>query len=275
MSITTRAAVRREPASVGDDRSRLDEPKANEVRIKFYAAGLCHSDDHIQKGDARDAVARGRRPRGRGHRRRGRRGRHRVKPGDHVICSFIPACGALPLLLDRPPEHVRRGAERRHRHVRRRHVPVPPGRRGLRRVLRARHVLPVRRGVASSPCIPIPDDIPFEVACAGRLRRADRLGLGGARGRSPGRAHRGDLRRRAGSAATRSRAPGSPARRTSSWWTRSSSSGRWRWSSGRRTRSPPPRRPTTSSSRPPGASSPTTRSSRVGVAARRGDHRPR
>ncbi len=30
----------------------LDPPKANEVRVKWYAAGLCHSDDHIQKGDA-------------------------------------------------------------------------------------------------------------------------------------------------------------------------------------------------------------------------------
>jgi Zn-dependent alcohol dehydrogenase len=29
----------------------LDEPKAIEVRIRF-AAGMCHSDDHIRKGDA-------------------------------------------------------------------------------------------------------------------------------------------------------------------------------------------------------------------------------
>jgi alcohol dehydrogenase (nicotinoprotein) len=61
MSILTRAAVCRaggQPWEITE--LELDDPKANEVRIKFHAAGLCHSDDHIQKGDARRRRARGR-----------------------------------------------------------------------------------------------------------------------------------------------------------------------------------------------------------------------
>ena len=53
MSMTTRAAVCRAPGQPWEiTELELDEPKANEIRIKFHAAGLCHSDDHIQKGDA-------------------------------------------------------------------------------------------------------------------------------------------------------------------------------------------------------------------------------
>src|SRR5580693_9519459 len=53
MSITTRAAVCRVPGQPWEiNEHALDDPKANEGRIKFYAAGLCHADDHIQKGDA-------------------------------------------------------------------------------------------------------------------------------------------------------------------------------------------------------------------------------
>jgi alcohol dehydrogenase (nicotinoprotein) len=71
----------------------LDEPKANEIRVKFYAAGLCHSDDHIQKGDAPMRM-----PVVGGHEGAGvveaiGPAVTRVKVGDHVTCSFIPACG--------------------------------------------------------------------------------------------------------------------------------------------------------------------------------------
>ena len=46
MSITTRAAVCRVPGQPWEiTELELDDPKANEVMIKFYAAGLCHSDD--------------------------------------------------------------------------------------------------------------------------------------------------------------------------------------------------------------------------------------
>jgi alcohol dehydrogenase (nicotinoprotein) len=95
MSISTRAAICREPGRSWEIADiELDEPRANEVRIKFYAAGLCHSDDHIQKGDAKMRF-----PVVGGHEGAGvidavGPGVTRVAVGDHVVCSFIPACGA-------------------------------------------------------------------------------------------------------------------------------------------------------------------------------------
>jgi alcohol dehydrogenase (nicotinoprotein) len=94
MGITTRAAICREGGRPWEiTELRLDEPKANEVRIRFHAAGLCHSDDHIQKGDAPMRM-----PVVGGHEGAGvvdavGEGVTRVAVGDHVVCSFIPACG--------------------------------------------------------------------------------------------------------------------------------------------------------------------------------------
>jgi NDMA-dependent alcohol dehydrogenase len=94
VSMTTRAAVCREPGRPWEiTELELDDPRANEVRIKFMAAGLCHSDDHIQKGDAQMRF-----PVVGGHEGAGivdavGDGVTRVKVGDHVVCSFIPACG--------------------------------------------------------------------------------------------------------------------------------------------------------------------------------------
>ena len=136
MSIATRAAVFRLPGQPWEiTELELDEPKANEVRIKFYAAGLCHSDDHIQKGDAPMRM-----PVVGGHEGAGvidavGPSVTRVKAGDHVTVSFIPACGkcrycatgCLPAVLHRAVEHVREGPARRHGHVRGRHVAVPRG----------------------------------------------------------------------------------------------------------------------------------------------------
>ncbi|WP_067134977.1 NDMA-dependent alcohol dehydrogenase [Microtetraspora malaysiensis] len=95
MSMTTRAAICREPGRPWEITDvELDEPRANEVRIKFMAAGLCHSDDHIQKGDAAMRF-----PVVGGHEGAGivdavGESVTRVAVGDHVVCSFIPACGA-------------------------------------------------------------------------------------------------------------------------------------------------------------------------------------
>jgi alcohol dehydrogenase (nicotinoprotein) len=95
MGMTTRAAICREPgapweiADVG-----LDDPKANEVRVKFMAAGMCHSDDHVQKGAAPMRM-----PVVGGHEGAGivdavGAGVTRVAAGDHVVCTFIPVCGS-------------------------------------------------------------------------------------------------------------------------------------------------------------------------------------
>src|SRR5215471_2686462 len=95
MTITTRAAVCRKPGQPWEiTELELDDPKANEIRVKFYAAGLCHSDDHIQKGDAPMRM-----PVVGGHEGAGivdavGEGVTRVEVGDHVTVSFIPACGS-------------------------------------------------------------------------------------------------------------------------------------------------------------------------------------
>jgi len=95
MSITTRAAIARAP-HVGWEIAdlQLDEPKAHEVRVKLMAAGLCHSDDHITTGDAPIRL-----PVVGGHEGAGivesvGPNVQRVKPGDKIVCSYIPACGA-------------------------------------------------------------------------------------------------------------------------------------------------------------------------------------
>ena len=95
MSITTHAAIARGP-HIGWELTdlQLDEPKSHEVRVKFKASGLCHSDDHITQGDAPVRF-----PMVGGHEGAGivesvGPDVRRVKVGDRVVCSYIPACGA-------------------------------------------------------------------------------------------------------------------------------------------------------------------------------------
>ena len=72
---------------------RVDEPRAHEVRIRFRAAGLCHSDHHITRRDFPTRL-----PIVGGHEGAGvveavGPDVARVRPGDRVLCSYIPACG--------------------------------------------------------------------------------------------------------------------------------------------------------------------------------------
>src|ERR1700759_2238679 len=91
----TRAAVLRGEAQDFEiTELNMDPPKAGEVLIRFVAAGLCHSDEHLRHG----AIV-PRFPIVGGHEGAGiieeiGPGVTRVKPGDHVVCSFIPSCGS-------------------------------------------------------------------------------------------------------------------------------------------------------------------------------------
>ncbi|MEM6107508.1 NDMA-dependent alcohol dehydrogenase [Mycobacterium sp. 050272] len=71
----------------------LDGPRAGEVLIKYVAAGLCHSDLHLTDGDLvpRFPIVGGHE--GAGVIEEVGAGVTKVKPGDHVVCSFIPNCG--------------------------------------------------------------------------------------------------------------------------------------------------------------------------------------
>lgn len=71
----------------------LDGPGEGEVLINYTAAGLCHSDLHLTDGDLPPRF-----PIVGGHEGAGiiedvGPGVTKVKPGDHVVCSFIPSCG--------------------------------------------------------------------------------------------------------------------------------------------------------------------------------------
>jgi S-(hydroxymethyl)glutathione dehydrogenase/alcohol dehydrogenase len=71
----------------------LDPPKAGEVLIKYVASGLCHSDEHLRHGDIvpRFPIVGGHE--GAGIIEEVGPGVTRLKPGDHVVCSFLPVCG--------------------------------------------------------------------------------------------------------------------------------------------------------------------------------------
>jgi NDMA-dependent alcohol dehydrogenase len=74
----------------------LDSPKESEVLVKLSASGLCHSDHHLVTGDLVMPF-----PFVGGHEGAGTvvqvgPGVTDVAEGDHVVFSFIPACGRCP-----------------------------------------------------------------------------------------------------------------------------------------------------------------------------------
>lgn len=95
MTITTRTSViRQAPGKYETVEVELDDPRQNEVTVKLVAAGLCHSDDHNATGDVPVGVY----PYAGGHEGSGII--EAVGPdtpgfevGDHIVFSFLPACG--------------------------------------------------------------------------------------------------------------------------------------------------------------------------------------
>ncbi|MGW4488731.1 NDMA-dependent alcohol dehydrogenase [Amycolatopsis sp. NPDC004368] len=90
----TKAAVVHEVGKpIEIEELELDGPQEGEVLIRYTHAGLCHSDVHIAHGDLEARL-----PMVLGHEGAGiieevGPGVTRAKPGDHVVCSFIPNCG--------------------------------------------------------------------------------------------------------------------------------------------------------------------------------------
>ena len=89
----TRAAVLRKGGTPWEiTELDLDEPGAGEVLIRYEAAGLCHSDEHIRAtGTARLPLVGGHE--GAGVIEKTGPGVTRVQTGDRVACSYIPVCG--------------------------------------------------------------------------------------------------------------------------------------------------------------------------------------
>lgn len=72
----------------------LDSPRQGELLVAMVASGLCHSDDHVAKGDSPVAIY----PYCGGHEGAGvveEVGPHTPgwEVGDHVVFSFLPGCG--------------------------------------------------------------------------------------------------------------------------------------------------------------------------------------
>lgn len=104
----TKAAICWKPMSDWSvEEIELDAPKEGEVLVKNVGSGLCHSDEHLLRGDIRLPEAAEQQygikqyPLIGGHEGAGEvlevgPGVTTVQPGDHVVFSFIPACGRCP-----------------------------------------------------------------------------------------------------------------------------------------------------------------------------------
>ncbi|HEV3140529.1 MAG TPA: Zn-dependent alcohol dehydrogenase [Vicinamibacterales bacterium] len=78
----------------------LDDPGAGEVLVEMRAAGVCHSDLHPARGDWPMKVPVVLGHEGAGIVRDVGKSVTRVKPGDHVVLCWAPACGQCPSCLD-------------------------------------------------------------------------------------------------------------------------------------------------------------------------------
>jgi NDMA-dependent alcohol dehydrogenase len=91
----TRAALFRDVgAPVSVERITLDLPAPTEVVVRVAAVGLCRTDYHVMRGERRVAM----RPMVLGHEAAGvveaiGPAVGGIKPGDHVVLTFIPGCG--------------------------------------------------------------------------------------------------------------------------------------------------------------------------------------
>ncbi|HEY3766873.1 MAG TPA: Zn-dependent alcohol dehydrogenase [Gaiellales bacterium] len=90
-----------EPVEVLD--VELDDPQAGEVRVRIAAAGVCHSDLHVRRGEWDVAT-----PVVMGHEGSGTvvavgAGVESVHEGDRVILSWVPSCGRCRTCLAGQP----------------------------------------------------------------------------------------------------------------------------------------------------------------------------
>jgi NDMA-dependent alcohol dehydrogenase len=113
--ITTQGALIWEPGTRSGwnvEEIEVDPPKFGEARVKLVASGLCHSDDHLDTGDVNLG---GWAPVLGGHEGAGviesvGPGVVDLKPGDHVITSFMPSCGHCAMCVKGYSTLCERGA---------------------------------------------------------------------------------------------------------------------------------------------------------------------
>jgi NDMA-dependent alcohol dehydrogenase len=91
---TRSALLMQQPGKWEVVETELDGPGDHEVLVRLVASGLCHSDEHVAKGDGKI----GHFPYCGGHEGAGvveevGSGVISLKAGDHIVTSFIPGCG--------------------------------------------------------------------------------------------------------------------------------------------------------------------------------------
>ncbi len=92
---TRGAIIRNAPGPYEVVELEVADPVEGEVQVRLVAAGLCHSDDHIAVGDSGAPIY----PFALGHEGAGvitkvGPGITHLAEGDHVVFSFLPACGS-------------------------------------------------------------------------------------------------------------------------------------------------------------------------------------
>ncbi len=161
----TRAAVVRDYNQLTIETIELDPPRATEVLVRVYAAGVCHSDLHTMRGELRATP-----PIVLGHEGAGiveQVGERvtRVKPGDRILVNWVPADGTCPTCLsgypnlcERLPKTTLVGT-------------LPEGTSRLQTLdgLKLKHYLGSSTMseyivIDERGAIPFPDDVPFDVA---------------------------------------------------------------------------------------------------------------
>lgn len=95
-----KAAVVREAGKLTIEEIELDPPQAGEILVHVRAAGVCHSDLHTYRGELRVTP-----PLVLGHEGAGiveeiGDGVTKVKPGEPILVNWLPACGTCPMCLN-------------------------------------------------------------------------------------------------------------------------------------------------------------------------------
>ena len=161
-----RAAVVRELNQLTVEEVILDPPKAGEVLVRMKAAGVCHSDLHTMRGELRAQP-----PIVLGHEGAGivetvGEGVTSVKAGDRVMINWLPACQSCPTCLAGHPSLCEIFPETTFQGL------LPPSGESRLHMIDGtmlKHFLSAATMaeysvVAEASVIPIPDDVPFDVA---------------------------------------------------------------------------------------------------------------
>lgn len=161
----TKAAVVREVGQLTIETVELDPPKSGEVLVRMGAAGVCHSDLHNLRAELRATP-----PMVLGHEGAGvveavGDGVTRVKPGDHILINWLPGCGACEICLSGYPILCERLADSTFKGM------LLDGTSRLQTLdgVRLKHFLSAATMsefavICEDSAIPIPDDVPFDVA---------------------------------------------------------------------------------------------------------------